>query len=287
VAASAKLISSIGGDVVREKSSGDIQSVDRVAQLLSLFTVQRPQVSIAEAAALVGLNRTTVARYFGSMLSADLLERSQDDPTSYVLGRLTLQLGAVAQGQRRILDLVPRHLRLLARQTELTAVLSTLGRFGPFVSMVSEVGSPALLVTVRVGTVLSWDSAQGLLFLQFSKDTEASTAYSDALTQTDRRTVWKNAAATAARGLAWHQEAAFGTAVLAAPVFDDHELVGTVALLGTIAKLPPDSEFHAEMLLRTAAALTSELGGTDVWRANIEQLPGGGAEFDPVVSGSA
>jgi hypothetical protein len=94
-----------------------------------------------------------------------------------VPGQLLLQLGAVAQGQRRGLDIAPSFMRRLSREVRLTVVLSQLGTSGPVVSLVTKTGTFPILVTVRVGTILDMDSAQGHLFLRFSKDEETVTRY--------------------------------------------------------------------------------------------------------------
>jgi DNA-binding IclR family transcriptional regulator len=125
----------------RPGGTGDIQAVQRVAQLLGLFTVDRPRLTVAEAASLVGMNRSTVSRYFGSLVLAGVLERSREEQSAYEPGRLLLQLGAVAQGRRRVLELAPTHMRRLSRETGLTVVLSLWGSAGPVVSLASEIGT--------------------------------------------------------------------------------------------------------------------------------------------------
>jgi len=252
--------------------TGDIQAVQRVGQLLGLFTVYRPRLSVAEAAALVGLNRSTVSRYFGSLVLAGVLERSHDDPTVYEPGPLLLQLGAVAQGQRRVLDLAPRHMRRLSRETGLTVVLSLLGTAGPVVTLVSEIGTIPILVTVRVGTTLEMDSAQGQLFLHFSRDRESFTKYWESLEPDERRAVEEKVAATAKTGMA-RASAPMGMSILAAPVFDDHDIAATIAVVG----MPSDEKEVAAALRRAAFRITAEMGGTDMWRS---QIPGGAEDAD-------
>jgi len=78
-----------------------------VGELLRLFTLNKTRITAAEAVAQVGLNRTTVHRYFTSLVQADILERDRDEAAAFVPGKLLLQLGAVARGQRRVLDIAP------------------------------------------------------------------------------------------------------------------------------------------------------------------------------------
>jgi DNA-binding IclR family transcriptional regulator len=244
--------------------TGDIQAVQRVGQLLALFTVNRPRLTVAEAATLVGLNRTTVSRYFGSMVLAGVLERSRDEQAAYEPGPLLVQLGAVAQGQRRVLDLAPGHMRRLSRETALTTVLSLLGPAGPVVSLVSEVGTSEILITVRVGTTLDMDSAQGHLFLRFSRDREASSTYWAGLDAAERRRVEAEVAAAGELGLA-DAIAPMGMSILAAPVFDDHDIAATIAVVG----VSPGDLDTATKLRRAAFAITAEMGGSDLWRSVV------------------
>lgn len=59
-------------------SNGDIQAVSRTAQILTLFGPETPEVTVAEAAERLGLNRTTLHRYFVSLEAAGLLERTEE-----------------------------------------------------------------------------------------------------------------------------------------------------------------------------------------------------------------
>lgn len=244
--------------------TGDIQAVQRVGQLLALFTLDRPRLTVAEAASLVGLNRSTVSRYFGSLVLAGVLERSREEQATYEPGPLLLQLGAVAQGQRRVLEVAPSHMRRLSRETGLTVVLSLWGSAGPVVSLVSEIGTGPILVTVRVGTTLDMDSAQGHLFLRFSKDHEAISKYWEGLDPVERRRVEAEVDTAGKLGLSTVSAPA-GMSVLAAPVFDDHDIAATIAVVGG----QPDDAAIATALRRAAFRITAEMGGTDVWRSLI------------------
>lgn len=259
--------------------TGDIQAVQRVGQLLALFTVNRPRLTVAEAASLVGMNRSTVSRYFGSLVLAGVLERSREEQAAYQPGPLLVQLGAVAQGQRQVLDLAPIHMRRLSRETGLTSVLSLWGSAGPVVSLVRELGTSPILVTVRVGTVLDMDSAQGQLFLQYSTDHEVISRYWASLDPVKRRRVEADVAGVAALGLARASAPIGGLSILAAPVFDDHDVAATIAVVG----VEPDDTEIAAALRSAAFRVTVELGGTEVWRALV---PGGEADVAESVEAS-
>jgi DNA-binding IclR family transcriptional regulator len=248
--------------------TGDIQAVHRVAEILRLFTLNKPQVSVAEAAARIGLNRTTLHRYFTSMVLDEILERAPDDATAYMPGRLLLQLGAVAQGQRRVLDVAPRHMDALSVDAGLSVVLSLWGASGPVVSLVSEAGTHPILITVRIGSTLGPDSAQTRLFVALSRDKERFTRYLSRIQPEARTKLEGQVAPCRERGLCRIQVPAIDGVVLAGAVFDDHDVAATVALVGTTSSLPDDAELEAA-LLRATGAITEELGGAETRRAAV------------------
>ncbi|GAA5166002.1 MULTISPECIES: IclR family transcriptional regulator [Amycolatopsis] len=251
--------------------TGDIQAVHRLAEILRLFTLNKPQVTVAEAAASIGLNRTTLHRYFSSMVLDEILERAPGDATAYMPGRLLLQLGAVAQGQRRVLDVAPRHMDALSVETGLSVVLSLWGASGPVVSLVSEAGTHPILITVRIGSTLGPDSAQTRLFMALFRDEERVKRYLGGIPAEARAKLEGQLEACRARGLSRIAVPAIDGVVLAAAVFDEHDVAATVALVGTTSSLPEQAVDTEEALLRAARAITEELGGGDTRRAALTE----------------
>ncbi len=249
--------------------TGDIQAVHRVAEILRLFTLNEPKVTVAEAAARIGLNRTTLHRYFTSMVVDEILERAPGDATAYMPGRLLLQLGAVAQGQRRVLEIAPRHMDALSVRTGRSVVLSLWGASGPVVSLVSEAGTHPILITVRIGSTLGPDSAQTRLFIALSGDEESVKRYLTGIPEEARAKLESKLEPCRARGLSRIRVPSIDGVVLAAAVFDEHDVAATVALVGTTSSLPKDATEMESALLRTAAAITEELGGTETRNSTL------------------
>jgi len=249
--------------------TGDIQAVHRVAEILRLFTLNKPQVTVAEAAARIGLNRTTLHRYFTSMVLDEILDRSPDDATAYMPGRLLLQLGAVAQGQRRVLDVAPRHMDGLSVETGLSVVLSLWGASGPVVSLVSEAGTHPILITVRIGSTLGPDSAQARLFIALTRDEERFKRYLSRISAEARTKLKSQLDPCRERGLCRIRVPAIDGVVLAGAAFDEHDVAATVALVGTTSSLPADAPTMESALLDCVSAITEELGGTDARRAAL------------------
>lgn len=249
--------------------TSDIQAVHRVGELLRLFTLNKPRITVAEAAAAVGLNRTTVHRYFTSLVQADILERDRDEAAAFVPGKLLLQLGAVAQGQRRVLDIAPGHMRALSLDTSLTVVLSLWGASGPVVSLVSETGTHPILITVRIGSSLGLESAQTRLFVSLSQDKETMSRYLADVPGDVRAAFEQDLPACRERGLCRVRIPAVDGVVLAAAVFDEHGLAATVALVGTTSSLPDGASAAESALLRTAYQITAEMGGVETREAAL------------------
>ena len=249
--------------------TGDIQAVHRVGELLALFALNKPRLTVAEAAALVGLNRTTVSRYFTSLVQADILERDREVAAAFVPGRLLLQLGAVAQGQRRVLDIAPGHMRELSLETSLTVVLSLWGVSGPVVSLVSETGTHPILITVRIGSSLGAESAQTRLFAALSDDKQLADRLLSGVSEAQRAEFDAELPHCRVRGLARVRVPAIDGVVVAAAVFDEHGIAATVALVGTTTSLPEDKPAAESALLRTAFHITSEMGGQRVRESRL------------------
>ncbi|MBZ6227572.1 helix-turn-helix domain-containing protein [Streptomyces olivaceus] len=238
----------------------EIQAVTRAAQILELLGPQTESITAAEAATRIGLNRTTTYRYCTSLVSAGLLERRPDG--SFTYGRLALQLGAYALSRRDVLDLAPPHMRLLAARTHSTAVLSLWGSSGPVVFRVEEDLASVVSVRVKVGTQLDLGSAQAGVFLAFHSDQLRMERLTAGLPEPTRTTLRARLETIRADG--YHtQDNGRGAVILAAPVYDEHGLCATVALLNTTEALSTAPEsLQLRQLLNCAAQLTDDMGGS-------------------------
>lgn len=247
-----------------ERGAGDIQAVSRASQILSLFSLERARLTVAEAAAELGLQRTTVHRYFSSLVASHLLER---DPRSgeFAPGTLLVQLGALALGQRNVLELAPRYMARAVSSAHVTVVLSLWGATGAVVSRVHEDPRQPVLVTVRVGYQLPLDAAQSVLFCAFLGDQlliERLLSGLPANSAAELRAGIDNGRRT---GLAVYTAPGQGVVSVAAPVFDEYGIAATLALVGTSQSLSSATDSAEVVALAEAAAdLSKEMGG-DAW----------------------
>lgn len=247
-----------------EQSGGarerDIQAVARTAQILSLFAPECPVISVADTTRRLGLNRTTVHRYFSSMISSGLLERVED--SSLVRpGRSILQIGSFALGQQSIIQLAPTYLRELALDVKVTTVLSLWGTSGPVVSLVEE-ADHATLVTVRVGSQLALNSSQAKVFLAFLPDQFHADRLTGSLPEPQRTKTRDRIEDIRENGISSDINSR-GICILAAPVFAATGICATLAAVGTERMLPAALDSREAMSLKDVCKrLTKEMGGT-------------------------
>lgn len=238
-----------------DASSSDIRAVARVGQICALFGPRVLELTAADVAERTGLNRTTAYRYCASMVAAGILERGTRRGT-FALGGLMLELGTLALGRQRVVEIAGAHLRKLSAAVRMTAVLSVRGAQGPVVALVEEDTSRLVVVTVHAGTKLDTTAAQTHLFLAYS-DASVLDAMAAGMSPAERAILESEVQTARRRGFSVvrHNNGPF---VVAVPVFDEKGLCATVALLGAgdFADLSP----ALDQLKTTAAALGDELG---------------------------
>jgi DNA-binding IclR family transcriptional regulator len=239
--------------------SSDIQAVERVARILELFDHRTVELSAAEAAVRLGLKRTTVQRYFSSMLGVGLLERGSATG-SYSPGPVLAQLGALAVGRRRVIDRALPYMRDLSARTHLTSVLSLWGTAGPVVMHVEEDPAASGVVSVRVGSRLSILSAQAVVFLAFLGDERRIEAALESLSTRARAHARMLIKSARVSGVATYISEDTGVGAVAAPVFDTAGICATLALLGTLVTTSNDMR-RDEQVAAAAEAITREMGG--------------------------
>lgn len=248
-------------DTGNEASSSDIQAVARVGQICSLFGPHTTELTAADVAERLNLNRTTAYRYCASLAAAGILERGPRRG-SFVLGGLMLQLGIHALSRRRITEIAPPHLATLSAAVRMTAVLSVWGAHGPVVALVEEDKSRTAVVTVRAGSELDSTAAQTRVFLAHLGDARANGWMTERVSPAEQPELDAAIYAVRRTGYCVASQPG-GVFTTAAPVFDEYGIAGTVGLLGADpqADLSVNSPIITE-LLKTTTTLSSELRGS-------------------------
>jgi DNA-binding IclR family transcriptional regulator len=239
----------------------DIQAVDRVGQILALFTDSTTCLTTHSVAGTLGLNRTTAHRYLTSMVAEDLLAVSTRPP-GYRLGSLALRLGGLTVGHDRVGAIAAEHMSRLADELVATITLNLWTATGPVVVRVQEPQRRNVRLTFRVGTILPIDTAQAAVFLAFGRNDEEREQSIRGLPEPGRSIIRAKAAEARRTGLATAVDETNGICCLAAPVFDGTGVRAVLAVVDTISSMP-DSVFpHRLARLQNAAQdLTARLGG--------------------------
>lgn len=143
----------------------------------------------------------------------------------------------------------------------MTAVLSLWGSGGPVVSRVEEDTSRNVVVSVRVGSQLPLTSAQAKVFLAFTPDPLRAERMLSAFPPEQQDALRAEIELTREMGVATSPDLG-GVNAVAAPIFDEHGICATLALVATNHVLNLDRESQAAWDVATAAAeLSAALGG--------------------------
>jgi DNA-binding IclR family transcriptional regulator len=219
------------------------QSVARAAQLLGMFTVERPQLTLTDVTERLGVSKPTAHRYATALRQAGLLRQADG---AYTLGPRVVELASAALAGLGVINVARPHLERLGTETSQTAVLSVWDGEAPVVVRVHDAAAGRLVrIVVTTGSRLPRESAQGLVFGAFL-DPENG----DPRLQAVRRD-----------RVAYFPDVVDGIAALAAPVFQGEDIVAAMALVGTVAGIAESPRAAMSRGLRdTASALSLELG---------------------------
>ena len=233
-----------------------IQSIERAANVLSLFDQNTRSLTPALVSERLGLNRTTAYRYLNSLQSAGFLSRT------YGPGHLLDQLASLVSVRQQILTLAPEVMRGLSGATGLTTVLSFLGASGAVVTLVEEAQRGTIVLTVRAGTTLELRAAQTRLLLAFQPDPSAVSRAHATLTAAEAAAERTVLAEVRERRIAWADLDREGLASVAAPIVAATGVQAAMALIGTMTMLKA-SDRAADRVRRledAAGTLSAMLG---------------------------
>ncbi|MBO0703893.1 MAG: helix-turn-helix domain-containing protein [Candidatus Dormibacteraeota bacterium] len=223
-----------------------IQAVSRAVQLLSFFTEEEPELTLAELASRFELGKTTTHRYATSLRREGLLRY---DPRTgrYSLGIRLARLGRVAVAGLHVVDLAGPHLEAIARELNDTAVLAIWDGALPVVVRVAYPPRRGIFVGVREGDRLTSGTAQSLVMQAWLHPERTS---DPELVQVRRQ------------GYAVVTYEENGVTAVARPVFQEDAIVATVAVVGTVRTVDGTTVARvADRLGRVAADIGTELGG--------------------------
>jgi len=221
------------------------QSVERAVKLLSFFSPEEPELTLAQLTERLGTSRATAHRYTLALRRVGLL---RFDAGAYSLGPRVVELAATALAGLRIVRVAgPTMERLVAELNE-TVVLSIWDGEQPVVMRVDDNTDRLVRIVVRTGARLPRvDSAQGKVFLAFGP-------HSGELEDAEREQIQTTR-------IAVNSQVVDGIRAVATPIFQGDEVTAAMAVVGTIVSLPDDPGSEMALRLRAAAdGLSAELG---------------------------
>ncbi len=227
-----------------------IQSVQRAAAILDLFSPSRPSWTLAEVTEVLEASRATAHRYLVALRNAGLL-RYDEVAGIYTLGPQVLRLGAAALAGLPIVEVSGPFMHELAQSTGETVVLSVWDGSAPVIVRVEHVVDRTVHIHIRTGSRLSAEtSAQGQVFLAHLEPEGGS---HDA--EADHLDSIRSA------GLAMSTDVEPGIRAVAAPVFGGDGIAAVVAIVATAASLPEDRHsYQANALVDTAKQISEAIG---------------------------
>lgn len=250
------------GDDERPRRYGDgpgvqpIQSVVRATAILNLFSLAEPELTLTEFAERLNMSRTTAHRYGMSLRAAGLL-RWDAARGIYGLGVRLVELGRIAQASLSIVKVATVLLDALSAELNETAVLTVWNGSAPVIVRVVDNTDRLVSLTIREGATLPLTrSAQGLLFLAYSP------AAREALAPEERNLDEARLASIRDQGICVSADVLQGIAVVATPILQAEEILGTVGLVCQRATLDLDdlTSPRIQRLRETATEIAHQLG---------------------------
>lgn len=226
-----------------DRSLPAIQSVERAALMLGLFTVDEPQLTLGDLTTRMEMSKATVHRYATALRNAGLLRLTDG---FYTLGPRVVELASAALAGLGVMKVAGPYLERLVAQTGQTAVLSVWDGEAPVVVRVADNTSRLVRIIVATGSRLPLDSAQGQVFRAFMMEASAADPALDRVRE---------------QRIAHYAAVVDGIAALACPVFQGADIIATLALVGTTASVETEVDAPMSRALRDAAEnLSTELG---------------------------
>jgi IclR family KDG regulon transcriptional repressor len=251
-----------------EQGTGSVRSVLLALDVLEQVAAETEEIGVSEIAARLGMTKGSVFRHLKTLVERGYL--TQNTQTSrYRLGISAYVLGKAAANGIDLLSASNDVMRDLREEIGLSVVLSALqGR--RLTVITTNVGKAALEIGVRPGTELQLHcNAQGKIALAFARQLSLDALGRETLpaytphTLVDRQALASEVNQARLNGYAAaHEEETLGISALAAPILNANaDLIGTLALVGTVQHIPRQPETRLiDALRRSALRISWNLG---------------------------
>jgi DNA-binding IclR family transcriptional regulator len=228
----------------------------------------RPNQSVSDLAARLGLSRSTTHRILQTLAAAGFLV--QDGSSGrYELGSELVRLGRAAEARNALYSKADKHLRALTDSTKESTALFV-KRDGSALILLGSDGPHAMRFNVNVGDSTSFNAGAGAkALLAFLPDADIEQVLSGELprytenTIVDRDTLRHEIELIRARGWSFSDaEVTPDARAVGAPVFDIMGCVAaSISVTSPATRMPSDRiEHFASILVETTVQLSRELG---------------------------
>lgn len=225
-------------------------SVERAARMLSLFSLETPELTLGQITEALGTSRATTHRYALALRRTGLL-RLDANTLRYTVGPRIIELASVAIASLPVLDIALPHMERLSAAFNQTLVLSIWDGDAALILRVVDRTSRLVTINVRSGGRMSrYASAQGRLFVAFDPQIEVDEAkLPGALLDRIRET-----------HVSVYASDTDGFRAVAAPIFQDGKVAATLGVVGLSHTVSgEDTSELASELKRTARLISGEL----------------------------
>ncbi|MEJ8573531.1 IclR family transcriptional regulator [Microbaculum marinum] len=161
-----------------------MSSLDKALLILGCYSANRAVLGVTEAAAEVGLPKSSVSRLMKSMAEAGLLEPSQKR-RGYSPGPLAFRLGNLYLKDDRVLDLIERASGRLVDEFGLTSYIGVLDGTEVVLIGVRQGSYPVRLVLPKGMRLPAHVTAVGLALLARLPDSEILRRFPDTVTYSE------------------------------------------------------------------------------------------------------
>lgn len=252
-----------------------VQSIDRVGDIMRCFSYQEPVLSLSQVAKRVGLAKSTTHRLLSSMVYNGLL-RQVAASSQYALGYQLLHWAAIAQQSLDVRGQARPLLEALAGHTNETVVLMTRdGNHAVCIDKIDSTQPLRLAMTVGERVWLHAGSSAKVLMAYLASEELAAIIQQQGLppllenTITDPQTLQSELACIRQQGYATSsEERDRGAAGIAAPIFDStHRVIAGVGIVGPVSRVLGE---HQAQLIDTVVQTAQQIS---IAMGNVPQSP--------------
>lgn len=213
-------------------SKTSIQSIDRAASILTMFTVANPRLSLSDMSTRLNLSRATGYRYVSALRKAGLV-RYDELSGMYTLGTRVLEMATIALAGLPVIAVAEPILARLVAETGETAVLSIWDGESPVVVRSNDNSTRSITVRVREGYRLGPTSAQTKIFMAAGTSLRTTNGVVHSLGAAEAKRILAHPALI-------HTNRELGIRTIAAPVYFGDKITAVMAIVGTTATVPDD-----------------------------------------------